>query len=217
VTPTLAAFTALLAIQEVWAGGAILIGHRAVPILGKVEARTESFVLAKVTRTPQKIVLEQKSCLVQLMNPIGVKLALNKDAAEKLPPVELIFEKKGDGYWHQAPATTAWQKEDVDHDGRPGLTVNVDAPVCGGKLFVSLDTTSIARGTLASDGTLKGELKAKVRQVVLDTEGACLSVLIKDSDEKSRGTFAYGPVPDDSTCDSLIKAGWPVRAPEPHP
>jgi hypothetical protein len=201
--------------QEVWAGHAVVIGHRNVPFLGKVEARTESYVLAKVTKRGDTITLDQVSCAVDLQNPTGVKLSLNPDAPERLPPVRLEFEKKSDGLWYQHEATSGWDKEDVDADGHPGMTVNVDAPICGGKLFVGAHTTSLARGSPTPEGGLKGQMKLKVRQTVIDTEGACLSILVKDSEEKAAGYFAYAPVPKDATCESLKKGGWPVTAAPP--
>jgi hypothetical protein len=195
---------------ELWAGRAMMTGHRSVPFLGKVEAKTDSFVLAKVVRKGNTITFDQINCKLDLMNPIGVILTLNPGAAEKIPPVHLVFEKRPDGWWHQHETTTGWDKEDVDGDGHPGLTINVEAPVCGGKLFVGLHTTSIARGTLTPEGGMKGQLKAKGKQAVIDTEGACLSVLVRDSDESAAGTFAYVPVPKDSTCASLSKEAWPL-------
>jgi hypothetical protein len=81
---------------------------------------------------------------------------------------------------------------------------------------MAIDTTSIARGELGPSDEMKGEIKAKVRQVVLDTEGACLSMLIKDSEDKSRGYFDYVPVPKDATCASLMSKGWPVKTTEPN-
>jgi hypothetical protein len=203
------------AMPELWAGHAVVIGHRSVPFLGKVEARTESLVLAKITRTSDAISFDQVSCEIDLINPTGVKLSLNPGAAEKLPPVHLDFDRRGDGLWYQREATSGWKEEDVDRDGHPGMTVNVDAPICGGKLFVSLNTTSVARGQLAADSSMKGQLRAKVKQIVLDTEGACLSVLVRDSEERAAGAFAYVPVPKSSTCESLKKAPWPVKASVP--
>jgi hypothetical protein len=197
---------------EVWAGHAIVTGKRTVPVLGKVEAKTESFVIAKVERTARGLRLEQTSCEIALSNPLGVKLSLNPDAAPKLPPVILDFVLRDDGRYYEGPSTQGWDKEDVDGDGSPGMTVNVSAPVCGGKLFVGIETTGSSRGTLFPDGTMRGEMRAKIKQTVLGTEGACLAKLAGDAEEPARGVFAYVPVEADATCATLAKGRWPIRA-----
>lgn len=195
-----------------WAGHAVIIGHRTVPFLGRVEARTESFVLATVRRANGNITLSQQSCEIRLGNPAGVRLTLNKGAAARLPPVELSFEHGRDGYWHEGPSSTRWSREDVDGDGHPGLTINVDAPVCGGQLYVGLETTEISRGNFGPDGSLRGEMKARVKQDIIDSAGACLSVLARGAEDRSNGAFAYVKVAPDTTCAALSPESWPVTA-----
>lgn len=204
---------ALAAGSELWAGHAIVAGKRAVPFLGKVEAKTESWVLARVERTPNGFRLEQQSCRVELSNPLGVDLKMNPGAAEKLPPLIIEYVKRPDGKYYQAPSVSGWAEEDVDKDGKPGMTVNVEAPICGGKLFVGLKTKSMSRGELSADGVMRGEIKAQVAQKVIGTEGACLGVLSNDADDPAGGNFAYVPTSSVATCASLTAASrWPVLA-----
>lgn len=195
--------------SELWAGRALLVGHRAVPFLGKVEARTESFVLAKVTRVGATMRLEQTSCVINLSNAAGVKLSLNPDAPQRLPAMQLVFDKRRDGMWYQRTVSAGWKSEDVDGDQKPGMTVNVDAPLCGGAIYVGLETRNVSRGTTGAGGGMKGEMKAEVKQTILGTSGACLSIIAKPSEEKARGTFAYLPVDSGATCESLARDGWP--------
>lgn len=204
---------ALAAGSELWAGHAVVTGKRSVPFLGKVEAKTESWVVARVERTANGFRLEQKSCRVELSNPLGVELKMNPGAAEKLPALIIEYVKRPDGKYYQAPSVSGWGAEDVDGDGKPGMTVNVSAPICGGKLFVGLKTKSMSRGELSPDGVMRGEIKAQVAQKVLDSEGACLSVLSNDADDPANGTFAYVPTSSAATCASLNSAArWPVLA-----
>ena len=200
---------------EVWAGHAIVSGKRSVPILGKVEAKTESWVLARVTRKKDGFELEQRSCEVRLSNPLGVKLALNAGAAELLPPLFIEYVRKPDGRYYQAPSTTGWDKEDVDRDKSPGMTVNIDASICDGKLFVGIKTKSMSRGVLKNDSVLRGEIKAQIAQHVLGHEGACIGLLADDANEAAVGSFAYVPTSTSATCASLAIDRWPIRASAP--
>jgi hypothetical protein len=212
VAPVLALVLSLVAAEpsaEVWAGHAVVVGQRSVPIAGKVEATTESWVLARVVRTKDGFRIEQKSCAVELSNPLGVKLFMNPGAAEKLPAIIIEYVRRADGKYYQAPSTSGWGKEDVDGDGSPGLTVNVDAPICGGKLFVGIQTKSMSRGVMAADGVLRGEIKAQIAQDVLGSEGKCLGALADDADEAASGAFAYVPTSSTAACATLPRAKYP--------
>jgi hypothetical protein len=211
----IAAAIAAEPVGEMWIGHAIVAGKRAVPLLGKVEARTESWVLARVLRSKDGFQLEQRSCAVELSNPLGVRLFMNPGAAEKLPVIRLQYSRRADGRYYQMPATSGWGSEDVDRDGQPGLTVNLEAPICGGRLFVGVRTKSLSRGTVEADGSMIGELRAQIDQRVLGTEGACISVLADDSTESAAGTFAYVPTSTAATCATYSRDRWPVRAKEP--
>jgi hypothetical protein len=200
---------------EIWAGHAVVVGKRSVPILGKVEAATESWVIARVSRTKDGIHIEQKSCRVELSNPLGVDLFLNPGAAEKLPAIILDFKRRPDGMYYQDPNISGWAEEDVDGDGKKGLTVNVDAPICGGKLFVGLKTKSMSRGTISAGGEMRGEMKAKIGQKVYGTEGACISLLADDVEEAANGAFAYVRTSSTASCASLsVLPKWPILAPK---
>lgn len=201
---------------ELWAGHAVVVGKRSVPILGKVEAGTESWVLATVERTKDGFRIEQKSCRVTLSNPLGVDLFLNPGAAEKLPPIILEYKRRPDGMYYQDPNTSGWDDQDVDGDGKKGMTVNVDAPICGGKLFVGLKTKSMSRGTMSANGELRGEMRAKIAQRVFDSEGSCISLLADDAEESAIGSFAYVPTSSTASCASLnALKKWPITAPPP--
>ncbi len=200
--------------EEWWAGHQVVVGSRKIPVLGELETRSDTFVLARVVRDGDDYVLEQTSCKFEIAKVAGVRIAFPEEA--RFPPTSIRFRRDGDGARVVAePWVIAWAEEDVDRDGKPGATVLVDAPICDGSLFVGARSRSLARGEAADDG-LHGELRVEVEQKIHGTSRTCLSMMAKDSADKLRGTFAYKRVPAGTTCASLLLGGaWPVRAEEP--
>ncbi|AKU90101.1 hypothetical protein [Vulgatibacter incomptus] len=199
--------------EELWAGHELIIGARTVPILGTLETRTEIFEIARVVRTDDEIRLVQQKCKLEIARFAGVHVFFLPEGIPKMPPSTFAFRKKGDR-WETDPWETTWSTEDVDGDGKPGATVTVDAPICGGTVYVGSRSRSIARGKLV-DGGLRGELRASVSQKILETSGGCIGLVAKDTEEKVGGNFAYTPVPAGTTCETLLAKGWPIHADPP--
>jgi hypothetical protein len=197
--------------EEWWAGHQVTVGSRKIPLIGELQTRSDAFLLARVVRDGDALVLEQKSCRLDIAEVAGVQVAFRENGESA--PMQIRFRREGDRYVAE-PWLTAWADEDVDRDGNPGATVTVDAPICDGLLYVGGRSLTRARGEEA-DGTLRGEVLVDVAQKIYGTSGACLSMMAKDSEDKVRGTFAYARVPEGSTCASLLAGTWPVRAPEP--
>lgn len=199
---------------ETWAGHQLFLGARSVPILGNLETRSETFVIAEVERAGDEIHLLQRLCKLEVARFAGVRVSFLKEGVPKMPPTPVTFQRRGEASFEAVPWTTEWTYEDVDQDGKPGATVVVEAPICGGTVFVGSTSRSIARGTVAR-GALEGEVRVNVAQRILETSNGCIGLVAKDTEEKMLGTFSYVPVPAGSTCESLLGADWPTRAPEP--
>ena len=191
-----------------WVGHQVTLGRRVLPVLGTVETRSDTWVLALVSRTAGKVELVERACRVRMAEAAGAKVTLADAAVRALPPTRVVYTRRsGAEDWRAGPWRSGWDAEDHDQDGHPGVSLAVDAPLCGGHLFVASRALSIAR---ASDwqGALRGELKVKLAQTILGAEGACLGLVSSDRDERLLGRVAYLPVRGDATCDSLEREGW---------
>lgn len=200
------------ATKELWAGHQVLVGVRKIPILGELHTRTESFQLAMVERRAGEIRLVQQTCRMEIAPVAGVKVNFLPEGVPRMPPSTIRYTHR-DGSWEGGPWVTEWGEEDVDGDGNPGATVIVEAPICGGTLFVGGFSHTSTRAT-EKGGGLEGEMRARVGHRILGTSGGCLRLAARDSEEKVGGTFAYLPVAPGSTCESLLAKPWPVQAPE---
>lgn len=193
--------------REVWAGHQIVFGSREIPFEGTVTTRTDTFTLARVRRREHSVELVQVACRVLVEPVAGVEVKID---AAGLPRSVMRFARDDEGGF-VADAQLGWGEDDVDGDGNPGVTVEVRAPVCSGELYVS--NQSSTRAEAAYDGDrFEGRAAVRVVQHVIDTKGACLSVVARDTDERVRGPFAYVRVPADATCERLLRDGWPVDA-----
>lgn len=205
-------FAAEPVVEEIWAGHQVVFGETDVPVLGKRETRSDSYVLAKVTRTDGKITISQKACKVDFQEVLGTKVRIPEKALLDLPPAVFSFEPAGE-ILRAAPWEVGWGRQDVDKDGKPGLTVDVDASVCGGKLYVASTTKSAAYGKMIEGGDgMMGKISVRVQQKILDSDSACLKMFAADSDETQNGGFVYRRVVPGASCESLLSQPWPVVA-----
>lgn len=213
-TARVAASTSLadMALPTLWAGHQVTFGKRVIPFKGEVETRMDSFVLARLERDGDLVELHQTACHVRFSKVAGVTVHMN---AQSLPRTRMVFAAADDAPAAngalQGRSVVAWASEDLDDDGHPGVTVHVQAPVCNGDLYVSNRSKTKATATIAPD-RLEGRAKVHVKQTILGAEGACLSAVAKDTDEHQSGPFAYVPVPEGTTCETLFRQGWPVTA-----
>jgi hypothetical protein len=181
---------------ELWAGQVILLGERTVPLLGRISTRSESYVLAEVRRTAQGVVLRERPCGLRIAATAGAKMTVDQASLRDQPPNEVLFVRGGGGDRLHAPA---WRTE------ARALPIRVEAPLCGGRLWVDSAATSIARGKLLAGGGLEGEIKSRVDQTIRGVEGACLSLVAKDSTEALRGTISYRRIEAGSSCDDALR------------
>lgn len=201
--------------EERWAGHQVLLGARNLPILGRLETRSESFQLARVQRSEEGLRLVQQTCRMEIAPVAGVTVRFLPEGVPKMPPSVIEYVRRKDR-WEGGPWVTEWNEEDVDGDGKPGATLVVEAPICGGTLYVGGFSRASTRAT-EKEGGIVGEMRARVGHRILGTSGGCLRLVARDSEESVSGTFAYVPVPPDATCESLLAGPWPARAPEVPP
>ena len=195
---------------EYWAGHQVVFGTRKVPVLGQLETRMDTYVIARVRRSDESIQIDQRACKVDYADVGGVKVYVDVDA---LPDSRIVFERVEGTPHYSMTGVVNWGEEDLDEDGKPGVRVYVDAPVCSGNLHVTNRTTTNARGFGDEEGTpIHGEVTISNRQKILDAEGRCLSAMAKDSFERSKGSFRYTRIKSTETCRSLLDEGWPVKA-----
>ena len=111
--------------------------------------------------------------------------------------------------------TVGWGEEDIDADGHPGLSIYVDAPLCGGVLYVASTVHNRAVASVGNSArpgeSLTGLVETDIEQRILGASNGCLRVVARDSVDRMRGVMSYVRVPDGTTCDT-VGAGWPIAA-----
>lgn len=194
--------------QKTWVGVLSVLGSRKIPLLGKVEFQTDTFVLARATRRDATHWdVDQATCRVAFPKTMGAQISLDPAAFAKIPHSTLTWEIADDGSWSAGPWASGWSEEDHDRDGEPGITLNVRAPFCGGDLYASSEADQSATGRPDGTHVVAGTIQVHVIQKTLGTKGPCLSLMARDSDEVMDGRFAFLEVPEGTTCDSAQR--WP--------
>ena len=198
--------------EVVWAGHQVVTGVKKIPLLGELETRTDTFVVARVKKVGDTISFIQSPCRSVFKEVAGVSTAIHSKKTGWMPTVEFSFlpiRKKG---WYQAvPYTNGWGDEDLDSDDNPGVTVDVDSMLCSGQVYVTAHNEIQARGKFVGD-SFEGIMKVNAKQTPLGAEKTCLRMVVSEQVSKLKGTFAYTEVSADATCESLLKKEWPVHA-----
>ncbi len=95
---------------------------------------------------------------------------------------------------------------DGDGDGRPGVTVEVDGFVSGQVYLVQRLVRGL-RGTVGPDGRMTGTVIGAGDQVVIGASNGILKAFtpkFEHNPDPERNTFVWVPVPEDSTCESVL-------------
>jgi hypothetical protein len=197
---------------ELWAGHQVVIGSRPLPVLGDLETRSESFLLAEVERAGDTIVLKQRACRFAFKKVLGVSVEMSPQTIARLPRSTLRFARSPDGSYRAGPWTVSWGEEDIDRDGHPGATVQVSSSMCSGTIYTASEVRTSARATLTAEDALQGTVDVLNRERVIDTSEWCLGAGSKGKLEKQQGWFRYVRVDPNTTCASLARGPWPVKA-----
>lgn len=207
----LALLVALLAPPQPthWIGYQEVTGEKAVPVLGTLKTRNRAWFLAERRPTAEGFVIVQRPCHVDFDPVMGVKVKVSPALLRNLPATEAHFTPLPDGTFGARGWQSGWGPEDVDDDGRPGATVTVEAPMCGGKLYVASTSTTKARAK-THNGGLDGRVQVTVKQQILGAEGACLKSTAEDSLEHHAGWFRLVPTTPDTTCRTFSRQAWPA-------
>lgn len=200
-----------IAVEEIWIGHQVVSGTRAVPVIGDLETRSDSYVLATVQRKQDEIILRQHACGFAFKKVLGVAVTMRSETVARLPVSTIRFRRVEGERYRSAPFAVVWGKEDIDGDGNPGATVDVDSALCGGQVFTAANTITNAEGTLTADG-MEGSVRVHNHEQVIDATSYCLRAGSQDKDEIQRGVFRYLRAPAGTTCASLAGRPWPVRA-----
>lgn len=196
--------------REKWVGHQVVYGKTSVPFMGDKQTRTDSYVLASVTRRGETVELSQLACKVAFKEIAGVKLDIPTEALLRMPKADIRFEPER-GLLKASPWEVGWYKADIDRDGAPGLSVDVDASICSGKIHVASSTRSAAVAKLTENGMM-GKISVHVKQRILGSDSVCLKMFSNDSEESQKGGFVYQRVAGDTTCKDLLGRPWPVEA-----
>lgn len=172
-----------------------------LPVIGTLEARTDTLVLARLREEDGAVHIEQVACEVRIKPTAGVRVQMEEGAARRMPAARFELRPRADGTLSGAWAT-GWGREDVEGDGLPGLSLRVQASLCSGQLQVSSQTWSAARAWWKDDA-LHGEVEVQLQQEILEASGACLRLAAKDTAETLRGGMVYQPVPEGTSCADL--------------
>lgn len=192
-----------------YAGYQDLRGQTEVPVFGLIDTRSRTWFIARWTEKDGAWVLQQRTCAVDFDRVLGARVNMPEQLMRRLPVTEIPFRPEAGGLF--APAwTSGWGADDLDGDGHPGATIEVDAPVCSGGVYVASTATSSARLRPDGDG-FQGKIRVRVRQQVLGASGACLRTVAQDSDETMRGVMRVVPVGADASCSRWSLARWPAR------
>jgi len=198
--------------ETVWVGHQIVHGSQPVPFLGELETHTESYLLARVTRDGDTLLIEQRACAVSFSETFGVAVAISPETLRQLPETRIRFSVAADNTAQAEPWAVAWDSADIDGDSSPGATVTVRHRMCSGELHVASTTTSTASSAQLTSGGLTGEIAVVVDQQILGASRACLTLIGDEQHDRQQGNFAYVPVDSGVTCDDLDTDQWPVRA-----
>lgn len=189
----------------------MVIGARPLPVLGDLETRSESYVLAEVERQGDTIVLRQRACRFGFKKVLGVGVEMSPRTIAQLPRATIRFRPDAGGGLSARPWTISWGDEDIDRDGKPGASVKVSSSLCSGNIYTASRAVTTAEARLTDDG-MAGTVVVHNQERVIETSEWCLGSGSKGEVERQTGWFRYVRVDPGSTCASLASGPWPVAA-----
>lgn len=191
-----------------WAGHQITEGKRKIPILGTIPTRLDTYYLAKIRRRPDgRIQVIRKACRARYAPIAGIDVHF---PVEHTPDLHLDYKPKK-SQW-EAEGSVQWQREDLDQDQQPGLSITVDALICGGKLYIGCKTKVKSQAQWRSKTIWEGRMDLRHAFEVLGASRFCLRAFSRNRGEHNRGRFRFKALPGPTTCAALNKKPWPSSA-----
>lgn len=185
--------------HELWIGSLSVPGERKVPLLGKVEFRTDSHLLAVITWTDENhFRITQQTCQVKFPKSMGAQITMSDHASQRVPPASYEWSRDADKLWSAGPWPSGWDEKDHDGDAFPGITFEVAAPFCGGDLYVASSAQQTAQGRREPNGHLKATIDVHVEQTILGARGPCLNLMARDTTDWMHGHFLLHPLDADT-------------------
>lgn len=191
-----------------WVGHQITRGHRKVPVLGKLATHLETYYIAKVRKKGAGFEVIQSACASSYRPIAGVKIGFH---AEHTPPIRYDFMPGKQGAL-QAKAQVVWAQEDLDEDGQPGLSIDVNARICRGKLYVGNHTQIESKARWVNPWQWEGTIQTQHLMNILGSDSFCLRTFARSRKEKSQGSFRFKALSGPTTCKALLKRPWLVHA-----
>ena len=188
--------------SELWAGEILLSGERRVPVLGAMTYTSRARLLATVVRSEAELDFSLRHCSLDFPKTPAVKLNMAKESARVIPENQYTLKKSANG-WSVKPFVTAWDSSDLDKDGHPGITMDVDSLVCGGRLMLSNKATTTATNIIVSQDGYSADYNVVTEQTVLGTKGLCLRLMTKSMTDTMTGSTRYKRVAQGTTCDTF--------------
>jgi len=200
------------------------------PILGRTRTTWASVSLAHLTRDGGTLTQRHELCDVRFESGLPlVEMVMPARLRESLvrPPYPVVLEADQEGGWSYradmgfehvgytpaAPGDPPPRKRDdpsvvdSDGDGKPGATLQMVVPVLEPlELYIVQRGHAVLDGRVLPDGRVEGALEAELEQVVIGSDPYFLK---RDPDlepEPALSRFVLTPVPEDSTCESLLGA-----------
>jgi len=196
-----------------------------------LRVRTTSFLLHRLRESGDGLVVQTRYCSVE-QEPLGrVRTSLGPALVAAMPVWDspLTADPEGEGPEairiarhalvlgadFEDPANDPLPRNaddpritDPDGDGHPGVTVEVDGFVSGQVYLVQRLVRGL-RGTVGPDGRVTGTVIGAGDQVVVGASNAILKAFtpkFEHNPDPQRNTFVWVPVPEDSTCESVLAA-----------
>lgn len=180
-----------------------LVTEVKAPVFFKwTESRTELWSI--VEWTPGEAVFGTKLCALEGSPVMGARTtwsrALIANTGERVRPVVFDGERFSAG-----PVEETIGLSDDDHDGEPGISIEVSHPRIGSGLVFVTQTVDLSwRGAMGADGRITGTVTYSSEQEQLGATTWWLKRPLAMRDpEVERSTFELSPLPEGTTCASV--------------
>jgi hypothetical protein len=194
-----------------------------------IRVQTTNFLLHRVRESDGGLVVESRYCHIE-QEPLGrVRTSLGPRFVAAMPSWEASLTRDSEsedagamrlaeavmvlGARLDDPADDALPADaddpritDPDGDGNPGVTVEVSGFVSG-QVYVVQRLVRGLLGTATPDGRATGTVIGTGNQVVIGASNAILKTFtprFEHNPDPKRNTFVWLPVPDGSTCESVM-------------